>query len=589
MILSIGIYTALVVLLLAALIMLGYKPRTEINTVFDQYRRTPALRRTVTAWFFVMAIVFVFVQGLRIPFVKYVLEEIANTASLHATGWEPVHAFGLIVLLGCELLVLSHWLLYIFYCWRATHRYKLPPTLPLYEPAPQVLIMIACCDEDPDILERSLRTVKQLDYPNYRAYLIENSRTPENKAACTRVAEELGVPVHHIPNRGHKAGALNDSLPSLRGNAKYIAIFDVDHEIKPEALRELVPLLEKDDGIAFVQTPQLYANAEETWTTRAAAMQEMLLYDSVMEAKGANEQALCCGSNFVMRIDALDSVGGWDEHTVSEDLMTSFWLHAKGWKSLYHRKAYAIGMGPTTVYGYWKQQRRWATGNTSVARIVWKNQWTKNRVPFKVAVDYLWSSGYYFVTLALGYLATVPMLLLLFVRFGIGGADWYLQPTMRPIDYVYLSVYPLYVAVALFPYVHMRLRGYSLRNLVLLQGLLANTLPVYVTSVLRGVFGNVRIFVPAPKKAIHVHKPFWKTPQSYIFIALLIVGGLLFHMSRTEAVAPFVYILLFWTFVYTISFAHFFIFTIESRRVVEQERLDALSKIRHGQAQVAQS
>ncbi len=588
MILSISIYALVILVSLSLLIVLGYKPRTEINTVFDQYRRTPALRRTVTAWFFVMAVVFVFVQGLRWPFFKYAFSKIASAATLNATGWEPVHAFGMLVLLGCEILVLSHWMLYIYYCWRATHRYKLPLNLPLVGPAPEVVIMIACCDEDPEILARSLGTVSKIDYPNFRAYLIENSRTPENKAACTRIAERLGVAVHHVPNRGHKAGALNDALPELRGNAKYIAVFDVDHAVKPETLRELVPLLEADNGLAFVQTPQLYANAEETWTTRAAAMQEMLLYDSVMEAKGAGEQALCCGSNFVMRVEALASVGGWDEHTVSEDLMTSFWLHAKGWRSLYHRKAYAVGMGPTTVYGYWKQQRRWATGNTSVARIVWKNLWSKDRVPLKIGINYLWSSGYYFVTLALGYLATVPMLLLLFVRFGIGGADWYLQQAMRPIDYVYLSVYPLYVAVALFPYVHMRLRGYSLRNLVLLQGLLANTLPVYITSVLIGVFGNVKLFVPAPKKALHVHRAFWKTPQTYIFAALILIGGLLFHMSRTEKVAPFVFILLFWTFIYTISFAHFFIFTLESRRVVEQERQDALNKAPHGQAQAAE-
>ncbi|MBK8127385.1 MAG: glycosyltransferase [bacterium] len=584
MILSIALYTVLVLAALAALILLGYKPRTEIGAVFERYRRTDALRRTVTAWFVVMAVVFVFVQVLRFPFIKYAAQRIAATAALNTTGWEPVHVLGLLVLVLCEYAVLMHWLMYIYYCWRATHRYQLPPLLPLDDAAPEVLILIACCDEDPEILARSLGSVGKLDYPEYRAYLVENSRSPEKKAACVAVADRLGVAVHHVVNRGHKAGALNDALPDLRGAAKYIAVFDVDHEIKPVALRELVPLLERDDGLAFVQTPQLYANAEETWTTRAAAMQEMLLYDSVMEAKGATERALCCGSNFVMRIEALDSVGGWDEKTVSEDLMTSFWMHAKGWRSLYHRKAFAIGMGPTTVHGYWKQQRRWATGNTTVAKIVASNIFGGARVPVKLGVEYLWSSGYYLVTLALAYLATVPMLLLLFVRFGVGGADWYLQPEMRPIDYVYLSVYPLYIAVALFPYVHMRLRGYSIRNLVLLQGLLANTIPVYVTSVIKGLWKNIRLFEVAPKTAMILHRPFWRTPQTYIFAVLIVTGGSLFHMARTEAVAPFVFVLLFWTFLYTLSFAHFFIFTIDSRRVAAQELRAEQDRRLNGQA-----
>jgi len=583
MIFSIGLYASVVLLTLAALIVLGYKPRTEINTVFDKYRRTPALRRTVTAWFYVMIIVFLFVQGLRLPFVKYVYSQIARTAQLNATGWEPVHALGLAALILCEWLVLTHWMIYIYYCWKATHHYELPPILPLADPAPEVLVMIACCDEDPEILERSISSVMKLDYPAYRACLVENSRTPEKKALCSAVAHRYGMTVYDVPNRGHKAGALNDALPEIKKSAKYIAVFDVDHVVKPEMLRELVPLLEQDENVAFVQTPQLYANAEETWTTRAAAMQEMMLYDSVMEAKGSIKQALCCGSNFVMRIAALESVGGWDERSVSEDLLTSFRLHAKGWTSLYHRKAYAIGMGPVTVFGYWIQQRRWASGNTTVARIVWKAMFGKERVPFKLGVDYLWSSGYYLITLALAYLATVPMLLLLFVRFGAGGADWYLQETLRPIDYVYISVYPLYIAVALFPYVHMRLRGYSLRNLVLLQGLLANTIPIYVTSVIKGIWSSARIFDIAPKKAGTLHRPLWRTPQAYIFVALLATGGALFHMTRTEAAAIFVFVLLFWTFLYTISYAHFFIFTIESKRIVEAERRAEADSLTHGE------
>lgn len=587
MIFSIAVYAATVALALAALILLGYKPRTEINEVFDRYRRTPALRRTVTAWFFVMGAVFVFVQALRFPFVKYVFTKVAAAATLNSTGWEPIHALGMLLLLFCELLIMVHWSIYVYYCWRATHHYHLPPTLPLAEPAPEVVVAIACCDEDADILERSVSSVMKLEYPNFRAVLVENSRTPEKKAICEAVAKRFGMEVLHIPNRGHKAGAMNDALPLMKGGAKHMLVIDVDHVVVPEMLRELVPLLEADDGLAFVQTPQLYANAERTWTTRAAAMQEMLLYDSVMEAKGASELALCCGSNFLIRIEALESVGGWDENTVSEDLMTSFRIHAKGWRSLYHRKAYAVGMGPVTIYGYWLQQKRWAMGNTTVAKHVFRTMFGKDRVPLSLGMNYLWSSGYYIITLALAYLATVPMLLLLFVRFGSGGADWYLQQTMRPIDYVYISVYPLYAAVALFPYVHMRLRGYSLRNLVLLQGLLANTIPVYIASVLKGLWKDLRWFEIAPKKAMNLHKAFWKTPQSYIFLLLITAGGSLFHMARTEHVALFVYILLFWTFIYTLSYAHFFLFTYESRRVVEEERREEAA-LAHGQAQTAQ-
>ncbi|MCC6477442.1 glycosyltransferase [bacterium] len=395
MIFSILVYAASAALALLALIVLGYKPRTEINKTFHAYRRTPALRKTVTAWFVVLAMTFIVVQTLRLPFYKYVFTELTKSATLLRTGWEPVHALGMLLLLLCELLVLMHWLVYVYYCWRATHRYELPKELPLVS-QPEVLVVIACCDEDPDVLERSVSSVMKQDYPNYRAVLVENSRDERKKHQCAAVAERFGMQVLHIANRGHKAGALNDAMLQIRGDAKYLAVFDVDHVVSKDALSQLVPHLEADDEVAFVQTPQLYANAEETWTTRAAAMQEMLLYDSIMEAKGSYERALCCGSNFVMRIEALESVGGWDEGTVSEDLMTSFLIHKKGWKSLYHRAAFAVGLGPNTVYGYWKQQRRWATGNTSVAKRVFKEMFGIGgvRAPFALSADYLWSAGY---------------------------------------------------------------------------------------------------------------------------------------------------------------------------------------------------
>ena len=95
----------------------------------------------------------------------------------------------------------------------------------------------------------------------------------------------------------------------VREGAKYMAIFDVDHEVHRDFLKELVPILEADEKLAFVQTPQLYENAEENLITRAAAMQEMLLYDTIMEAKGSYRRALCCGSNDLVRIKAVNRCG----------------------------------------------------------------------------------------------------------------------------------------------------------------------------------------------------------------------------------------------------------------------------------------
>jgi cellulose synthase (UDP-forming) len=320
-----------------------------------------------------------------------------------------------------------------------------------------------------------------------------------------------------------------------------------------------------------VQTPQLYENANATWTCRAAAQQEMLLYDTILEAKGANGRTLCCGSNFVMRMAALQNVGGWDERTVSEDLMTGFLIHAKGWKSLYVRKAYALGMGPVALPAYWKQQRRWAAGNTTVALLVGKAMLKRSpKIPPIVGIEYFWSGAYYITTLALAILATLPMLLLIAVRIGAGSG--LVHPALKPLEWVYLSVYPLYGAVMFFPYLHMRMRGYPFSGLILLQGLLSITVQVYLASVFKALLKGVKVFEVGTKTAKTTAISLWKTPQTYVFGFLILCGSVLLENLISHRVGPVVWIPFLWTLVYTMSFGHYFVFTVENQRLYRQQQ-----------------
>jgi hypothetical protein len=235
------------------------------------------------------------------------------------------------------------------------------------------------------------------------------------------------------------------------------------------------------------------------------------------------------------------------------------------------RRACGWGLGPVDLAGYWKQQRRWASGNTAVARIVLRDLFTRksSRLPLRLAVGYLWSAGYYVTALALAVLATLPMLLM--------GASYLHAPQLfqprgdilRP-EWLFLSVYPLYAMVMLFPYVNMRLRGYPLRNLVMLQGLLAITIPVYLTSALRGFFRGVTLFVIAPKQLIRERTPLLKAPQTYFMAALLVTGSLLTQVVSRTPLSSVAWVALLWTFIYTVSFGHFFIFAAENRRLLKR-------------------
>jgi cellulose synthase (UDP-forming) len=561
----------------ALLIGFGYRRPGEINRVFADYLRPPRLKRTIAFWMAGIAAVFLFVQWLRYPYYAEFAARLVRLQLGRNSVGEVLTVCGMGIALLCELLVITHWSVYLVYCWIGVTRFHQPQAKPLAGKFPKVVVLITSCNEEPEVLRRSLSTVNGMRYPNKQIFLLENSRDLGLKAHAAQLAGEYGIEVLHIRNRGHKAGAMNDALAQLDSDAPYLAVIDADQRVEPEFLEEIVPLLEEDAKLAFVQTSQLYENADETWLCRAAAQQETLLYDTIMEAKGALNRALCCGTNFVMRMAALKDVGGWDERTVSEDLCTSYLLHRHGWKSQYVRKAYGWGLGPINLAGYWKQQRRWASGNTAVAHLVLKDYFSRKpaRLSFRLAAEYMWSAGYYITALALAVLATLPMLLM---------ASSYVQTPqlfqprgeiLRP-EWLFLSVYPLYAMVMLFPYVNMRLRGYPVRNLVMLQGLLAITIPVYLQSALRGFFQGSTFFEIAPKKLVVERIRLWTTPQTYVMAGMLITGSWLTQTVAHNLLSSVAWIALFWTFLYTLSFGHFFIFAVENRRLLK--RLSSAAK-----------
>jgi cellulose synthase (UDP-forming) len=554
-------YPLLVACALFALARWLYPTPARVNTVFSEYRRPAKLRKLIVVWFVIMISVFVGVQMIRIPILFATLDRIAGQ---HTAAWRSVvGVIGFCGLIFTELVIALNWLVYIGYAWLGSSRYRLPVAAPVAGRAAPVAVMIASCDEDPATLERSVASSLQLDYPDFEVFLIENSRHPEAKAKAIELGRRYGVTIVNVKNRGHKQGAMNDSLPFIGRRYEYILVLDADQRLCPTFLADLVPLLAADDRVAFVQTPQFYENSDETWLTRAAAQQEMLSYDTVMEGKGALERAMCCGTNYIIRRAALESVGGFDETSLSDDMILSYRLHCTGWKSLFVRRAYAYGIGPRDLLAYWKQQRRWVIGNTTIAKeIVTAFVSRRNRPPVAVGVEYLWSAGYYVATLLLAALATIPLTMLTYhlLRFGVdaslpigGGSEW-----------LYLSVLPFYMVVMAFPYLHMRLRGYRLRHLLMVQGILAVSMPVYASGVLRALRGRDMLWEIVPKGKIN-RVALLRAPQSYVFLAVLAIGALIAARLTERPQAPLGWVALCWLFFYTISFGHFFFYAVNPR------------------------
>jgi len=200
-------------------------------------------------------------------------------ASLFNPGYRGIDRFFAILLLGAEAFILLHGIGYFAAAFRATKGYKVTKTR-LFVPSTEspVAVIIASFNEEPAMLEDTIVSITNLDYHNKRVYLLDDSTKEDLQKGAETLAETYGCTyVHRINRRGYKAGAVNDLLKVI--GEKYLAIFDADQKPAYNFLKEVIPLLEEDEKLAFVQTPQFYANTEHSRVALGVYYQQAVFYE----------------------------------------------------------------------------------------------------------------------------------------------------------------------------------------------------------------------------------------------------------------------------------------------------------------------
>ena len=122
-----------------------------------------------------------------------------------------------------------------------------------------------------------------------------------------------------------------------------------------------------DERVAFVGTPQVYGNEDQSAVARGASQQLYRFYGAIMRGLAGRAWATMIGANHIVRVAALKDIGYYAGH-LTEDLLTGMRLHASGWTSAYVPVQLAIGEGPATWQAYFNQQMRWAFGCMDILR-----------------------------------------------------------------------------------------------------------------------------------------------------------------------------------------------------------------------------
>lgn len=400
----------------------------------------------------------------------YVTVRIALYLFAEYTGVEKL--FAVLLVIG-DTFVIVHGIGYAvnvmrIYVW--PRRAPEAVTAPMRREGPSVAILVAARHEPKEVLEKTFVTLKNIDYGNKRLYFLDDSSEEKYKREAEELCSSYGFSLFRRSARhGAKAGIVNDCLKTL--NEEYVAIFDADQNPMPQFLNAVIPIMEKDKKLAFVQTPQFYSNIEASRVARASAFQQAVFYEYICEGKGSGGAMFCCGTNVVFRRKALSDVGGLDESTVTEDFATSIKFHTNGWKSLYYSHVSAFGMGPEDLESYFKQQFRWATGTISVLKkILWRfltGPFSLNPVQWW---EYFLSGSYYLIGIAFFILMICPVTYLLFRV-----PSFFAKP-----EIYFLAFIPYFVlSLSVFYFIFER-RSYKIRDLFLGQLLASVTFSVYM-------------------------------------------------------------------------------------------------------------
>lgn len=265
-----------------------------------------------------------------------------------------------LTLLGSIILVMIVHSIYMFF---AQYNRRRNPREIIEEYKPCVDIFISAHNEE-KVIGATLEELLKLNYPDLKIYAINDRSKDSTAEKMQAVADKSNgrIIVINRPDDAFpgKSAALNDALKASDG--EIICVLDADARIGEDFLDNMVQPF-GDPLVGAAQAQKVISNPEVNLLTKCQyheyAMDTYLQMgrDSI---RGAVELR---GNGQLVRRDALEDVGGWNEETLTDDLDLSTCLHVNGWDIRFSPENKVYEEGVPTIDGFVKQRRRWAEGS----------------------------------------------------------------------------------------------------------------------------------------------------------------------------------------------------------------------------------
>jgi cellulose synthase (UDP-forming) len=191
-------------------------------------------------------------------------------------------------------------LLFAFAVWQPARHVPPPPI-----EGATVDVFITTYSEPVELVRRTAEAARRIHWPHLRVCILDDGSRPEVRAMAvetgcdyvTRGKEWTGKP-HHA-----KAGNVNNAL--LQASGDLVLILDADQIPDPRIVEHTIGYF-RDPKVAFVQTPQHFYNIPPGDPLGSDAA---LFYGPIQQGKDGWNAAFFCGTNAILRREALMQLG----------------------------------------------------------------------------------------------------------------------------------------------------------------------------------------------------------------------------------------------------------------------------------------
>ena len=227
------------------------------------------------------------------------------------------------------------------------------------------------------------------------------------------------------------------------------------------------------------------------------------------------------GTAGVWRKEAIETAGGWQNDTLTEDLDLSYRSQLKGWKFVFLKDEVSPSEIPVEINGFKSQQHRWAKGSIQTAKKLLPKI-LKSDLPFKVKVE-----AFFHLTNNMSYLLMLLLSVLIYpsmvARINIG---WF---KMLVTDVPFLLVATVGIS---FFYLCSQKEAYKnwKSRLLYLPMLMSVGIGLSVNNskaVLEALFNVKTEFKRTPKYNIEKKKDRWLSKKYRVKVSFLLLVELL--------------------------------------------------------------